>query len=126
MNCNVACLQPHIDNFTKLATYSASVVKSNFGNVGGINSFYQVEYARHTGDFTFSVAGLHFLRTFSRSVFSAFAPSGSGSRAHGRPDETERLCRVHDMHSREKPNSITLAGSKLIRSWFGAEIWPII
>jgi len=25
-----------------------------------------------------------------------------------------------------KPNSITLAGSELVRSWFGGEIWPII
>jgi len=33
INCTVARLQPHID-FTKSATYSASVVTSNYDNFG--------------------------------------------------------------------------------------------
>jgi len=68
----------HILTFTKLAAYSASVVKSNFYS-WEYKFFYHVEYATpmHTGGFTFSVAGLDFLGTFSRSVFSAFPPSGS-------------------------------------------------
>jgi len=33
VNCKVARLQPHIDKFTKLATYSASAAKSNFDNL---------------------------------------------------------------------------------------------
>jgi len=34
INCSAACLQPHTLTFTQLATYSALVVKSNFGNLG--------------------------------------------------------------------------------------------
>jgi len=44
--CNaVLRVYNHILTFTKLATYSASVVKSNFGKFGSINPFISPGYA---------------------------------------------------------------------------------